>query len=511
MSSGKSGLSWLLFIVMLVVVFFAGLLANSIMERRTEAVIMRKAKVDIANWETRNEVWGEAYPEEFETYKKNDKGDIEDILEENPNVSILFAGYGFAKDYNKPRGHTHAIEDLRNTLRTGGPTDSKPSPMPATCWTCKSPDVPRMMEELAEAGKDGPAEFYKGGKGGGKWDKMGSQIINPIGCGDCHDSETMALKITRPALIDGYKAYTGKDITEATHQEMRSLVCAQCHVEYYFDKNLEGNKKGSPYLVFPWTHGILAEEQEQHLNERGVDGKGHKDWIHAVSKTRMYKVQHPGWELWKLGPHGQRGVSCADCHMPYESRGGMKYSSHHVASPLEYVDKTCQVCHRQPEEELKKSVHDRQDAIAKLSRKAENLLVKAHFETKAAMEQGASDKELINARKLIRESQWRWDFAVASHGASFHAPLQVSGLLGDSIEKSAASRLELSKILAKHGFLGEVVLPDISTKAKAQKVIGLNAEKMKQGKEDFLKNMAPKWDQEAEKRHQSWDKKKGKI
>ena len=272
---------------------------------------------------------------------------------------------------------------------------------------------------------------------------------------------------------------------------------------------MPGQKKGSPYLVFPWKHGITAEDQEKHLNERGADGTGHNDWIHAVSKTRMYKAQHPGWELWQLGPHGKQNVSCADCHMPYESRGGMKYSSHHVTSPLDYIDKTCQVCHRQPEEELKKAVKDRQKSIKKLTAKAEELLVKAHFETKAAMEKGATDAELKNIRTLIRESQWRWDFSVASHGASFHAPLQVSNLLADSIDKAGKARLELSKVLAKHGFFGDVKLPDLSTKAKVQKEIGLNAAKMKEGKENFLKNMVPGWDEEAAKRHKSWDEKKG--
>ncbi len=31
-------------------------------------------------------------------------------------------------------------------------------------------------------------------------------------------------------------------------------------------------------------------------------------------------------------------------------------------------------------------------------------------------------------------------------------------------------------------------------------------DKLNQEKADFLKNMAPKWDEEAKKRHESWDK-----
>ena len=54
---------------------------------------------------------------------------------------------------------------------------------------------------------------------------MGAEIVNPIGCSDCHDPETMNLHISRPALIEAFQRQ-GKDITKATPQEMRSLVCA---------------------------------------------------------------------------------------------------------------------------------------------------------------------------------------------------------------------------------------------------------------------------------------------
>jgi nitrite reductase (cytochrome c-552) len=62
-----------------------------------------------------------------------------------------------------------------------------------------------------------------------------------VTCIDCHDSQTMALRITRPAFIEGIralKAHQGVENydvnTMATRQEMRTFVCAQCHVEYYF-------------------------------------------------------------------------------------------------------------------------------------------------------------------------------------------------------------------------------------------------------------------------------------
>ena len=94
-----------------------------------------------------------------------------------------------------------------------------------------------MMEAL------GVDSFYNN-----KWGAMGAEIVNPIGCSDCHDPETMNLHISRPALIEAFQRQ-GKDITKATPQEMRSLVCAQCHVEYYF-------KGDGKYLTFPLDKGF---------------------------------------------------------------------------------------------------------------------------------------------------------------------------------------------------------------------------------------------------------------
>jgi len=43
-------------------------------------------------------------------------------------------------------------------------------------------------------------------------------------------------------------------------------------------------------------------------------------------------------------------------------------------------------------------------------------------------------------------------------------------------------------------------MPDISTKEKAQKFIGLEMQKLKAAKEEFLKTTTVKWDEDAKKR-----------
>lgn len=492
----KPWLGWLLFLGTMVIVFVLGILASSIMERRAEAVFAYAKQVDHDQFEPRSEVWGKNFPRQYQSYMKTQKSDYEskyngsamiDMLEVDPRLVVLWAGYGFAKDYNQGRGHYYAISDLHNSLRTGAPIDGKSSPMPNTCWTCKSPDVPRLMNELGSA-----AEFYKG-----KWDTKGHEVVNAIGCADCHDSETMNLRISRPALIEAFERM-GKDINQASHQEMRSLVCAQCHVEYYFKKDIPG-KEGVPYLTFPWDNGLSAEAMEEYY-----DNANFKDWTHALSRAPMLKAQHPGWEVYLTGTHASRGVSCADCHMPYISEGGQKYTNHHITSPLENMANSCQVCHRQETGRLMQDVLTRQDAIIENRDKLEELIVHAHVEAKFAWDIGATEKQMEDILMDIRHAQWRWDYAAASHGGSFHAPVETARVIGTGITIAQEARLKLARLLADLGHNEPIPYPDISTKAKAQAYIGLDVETMQKEKDRFVKEVVPEWLKTAQSREKEY-------
>ena len=420
-TSRKSWKNWLLFLLTVIVVFVIGLFASSILERRSETATLQMVK-PIADWEPRNEVWGENYPREYETYRKTLDTDFAskhggsmmiDYLEKYPELVIMWAGYGFSKDYNQGRGHAYAVKDIRNTLRTGG---NKVSPMPATCWSCKSTDVPRVMNE------DGVEAFYKG-----KWIDKGHDIINPIGCQDCHDPKTMNLRITRPALIEALERQ-GNDINSFSRNEMRSLVCAQCHVEYYF-------KGDGKYLTFPWDNGFSADAMEKYFDD--ID---FKDWTHKLSQTPMLKAQHPDYELYKTGIHAKRGVSCADCHMPYKSEGGIKFTDHQIQSPLNNIANSCQVCHRESERDLMQDVYDRQDRVEELRRIAEKTLAAAHLEVKVALDNGATTAQLKEIHTLIRHAQWRWDWVAAANGLGFHAPHEALRVMGTAIEKAERAR-----------------------------------------------------------------------
>lgn len=475
---------WLLFGGSMVVVFILGLLVSSLLERRAEVVsIFNNRKTPMEGIVSENSKFASDFPREYETWKQTadttfksefNSSQAVDVLAQRPNMVILWAGYAFSWDYATPRGHQHAVEDVRRTLRTGAPgvTEGK-EPQPGTCWTCKGPDVPRLMKE------HGVANFYKA-----PWSKWGDQVMNNVGCSDCHDSKTMDLKPARPALYEAWQR-VGKDVNKATHQEMRSLVCAQCHTEYYF-------KGDGEYLTFPQDSGMTVEAMEKYY-----DAMNYKDYTHALSRAPILKAQHPGYEIHQMGIHGQRGVSCADCHMPYMSKGGVKYTDHHIMSPLANIERTCQTCHRQSAETLRQNVYERQRKCNEIRNRVENELATAHIEAKFAWDKGATEAEMKPVLDLLRKSQWRWDFAVASHGAAFHAPQEIMRILSHSLDFANQARLKVAKVLARHGYTADVPMPDISTKAKAQAYIGLDMKQKEADKEKFLNTVVPQWIKKA--------------
>lgn len=481
----KSKKTLFLFIISSVLVFIVGVFVANIMERRGESIARLQIVKPIAEWEPRNEVWGENFPREFESYKQTldttfrskycGSGHI-DLLEDCPESVIMWAGYAFAKDYNQGRGHAYAVNDVRLTLRTGG---IKESTQPATCWSCKTTDFPRMIAKM------GTEEFYKK-----KWFDMGDQMINPIGCQDCHDPKTMNLRITRPALLEALQR-RGVKVSEITHQEMRSLVCAQCHVEYYF-------KGEGKYLTFPWDKGFSADSMEAYYDELGF-----ADWTHKLSKAKMLKAQHPDYELYMTGIHAKRGVACADCHMPYKVEGGVKYTDHHIRSPLSNIANSCQVCHRQSETELIRDVYDRQDRVREVRKIVEQSISKAHLEAEIAWKNGATEKDMEQILKLIRSAQWRWDWVAAANGIGFHSPVEALRVLSTAIERAEKARGLLAVLFTRLGVQVPIELPDVATKEKAQKYIGLDMKALWDDKNELLRTVIPNWERIAKERQGS--------
>jgi nitrite reductase (cytochrome c-552) len=197
--------------------------------------------VEIAEFEPNSELWGLNFPNQYSTMLLTAGNDTRtpfggsldfSKLEEDPRLLSLFAGYGFSKEYNEDRGHEHALYDVQHIARINENS-------PATCYSCKSSNNPKLWNEM---GLDAYGKV--------KFSDMSPHIQYSIGCANCHEANTMRLAVTNPALENALVAQ-GKDWRTFTRQEMRTVVCANCHVEYYFD---EGT-----LLVFPWEKGTTVE------------------------------------------------------------------------------------------------------------------------------------------------------------------------------------------------------------------------------------------------------------
>jgi nitrite reductase (cytochrome c-552) len=280
---------------------------------------------------------------------------------------------------------------------------------------------------------------------------------HPVACIDCHDPDTMQLRVTRPGFLNGIKALAKsndpvphlisierwrkgdrkKDYDvhkDATRQEMRSLVCGQCHVEYYF----KGKEK---MLTYPWHKGLKVQQIESYYDEVGW-----KDWKHPDTGANVLKAQHPEFELWSQGIHARSGVACADCHMPYMRQGAIKISDHHIRSPLLNIARACETCHRYPEEEIKARAEAIQDRTHDLLIRGEEATVALMNAISNARKAGATDEQLKAARALHRKAQWRLDFIAAENSMGFHASQESARILAEAIDYARQGQVEATRL-----------------------------------------------------------------
>lgn len=369
--------------------------------------------VEIAPQEPASVQWGVNFPNQYSTYTQtlinNVKttyggSDRHSKLEEDPRLVTLFAGYGFSIEYNEDRGHANSLTDVRQIKRVNEKT-------PGTCYSCKSSDNPKLWDDM------GMAEYDKT-----PFAEMGKNINNPIGCANCHEAGTMRLIVTNPALEEAL-ASQGKDWRTFTRQEMRTVVCANCHVEYYF----AGEGK---YLTFPWANGTRIENIAQYYADLNF-----KDWEYPEAGTPMIKMQHPEYEFFTANStHYAAGVSCADCHMPYTRDGAAKFSTHDVKSPLLNAETACGQCHTDVTY-VKERVAEIQQQVRSTMDTTEDAIVAAITAIKAAVAKGNANADALNqARTLHREAQLRWDFIAAENSMGFHNPEEALRILADATD-----------------------------------------------------------------------------
>ena len=126
----------------------------------------------------------------------------------------------------------------------------------------------------------------------------------------------------------------------------------------------------------------------------------------------MIKMQHPEYETFIDGPHGAAGVSCADCHMPYQRVDGKKVSSHWMTSPLKDPElRACRQCHADKTADyLRGRVLYTQEKTFRQLLKAQEESVRAHEAVRLAnavpAEQRAAnyDSLMAEAREMAEQA-----------------------------------------------------------------------------------------------------------
>ncbi|MBL8793794.1 MAG: ammonia-forming cytochrome c nitrite reductase subunit c552 [Planctomycetia bacterium] len=408
--------------------------------------------------------WGKNFPRQYDSYKRTAEntarrhGGSEAIskLDDDPRLRRIFAGYPFSVDYRERRGHAFMLEDQDNTERV------KQFKQPGACLHCHASIVPAYR-------KAGSGDLMKGFETvcAMPLKEARALVAHPVACIDCHDPQSMQLRVTRPGFINGIRDFAkhvadelaaGKQAPPAPHltsihqwakhwnqgdrkqeydvnalatrQEMRSFVCGQCHVEYYF----KGPQK---VVTYPWRQGLRVEQIESYY-----DQEQWTDYKHAETGAAILKAQHPEFELWTQGIHARSGVSCADCHMPYQREGAIKVSDHQVRSPLLNIARACQTCHRYPESEILARSEAIQARNQALMDRAENALLELYDTLKTAQEAKVDPQALQAALALQRKAQWRVDFINAENSLGFHAPQEAARVLGEAIDYARQGQIK---------------------------------------------------------------------
>src|SRR6266852_936622 len=426
----------------------------NISERKAEARQISFKVVDLDERSIGPALWAKNFPRQFDGFQRTAELTFTKYggagphpkpiskLEEDPRLVTIFSGYAFAIDYNRRRGHAHMLTDQRVTGRV---TKVKQT---GSCLHCHASNVLAFREVGLKRGAPGSldesltsahgqAQLLEGLEGISKmpYDEANKLVDHAVASGDAPVPHLPSIEKWRKG--DRSRPYDPNQ--DASRQEMRSMACGQCHVEYYCGPKAT--------LFFPWNKGLKVEQIEAYYDQyKFSDGHRFFDWKHPKTGAEVLKAQHPEFETWSQSLHARSGVSCADCHMPYIREGAIKVSDHHVRSPLLNISRSCQTCHRFPEEQLKATVLGIQDRHHALMERAEEALVQLISAVEKARKSGLDEAALAEVFEFQRKAQWRVDFINAENSMGFHAPQEAARVLGESIDYSRQGHVALNNL-----------------------------------------------------------------
>ena len=427
-------------------------LLTNIFEKKQEAAQPNFQVVQLTEKSFDAADWGKNFPAQYEGWKNTTEMQADDKatppagdprafmakskLTEDPRLVTMWQGYAFSVEYNHPRGHAYMLQDQQLVKRV-----LPPFKQPGSCLNCHV-SLPEVLNKINP--NDSAAAWATMNKT--PYAEATKLAEHPVSCIDCHDPQTMALRVVRPAFIKGIaaaKAAQGVqnyDVNKmATNNEMRTFVCAQCHVEYYFTPD------DAKTLTFPWKNGLTVNDELNYYDQIGFS-----DFTNTLTGAKVIKAQHPGFETWSNGIHARNGVTCADCHMPYERQGAVKVSDHQVRSPLwddAQINKSCLTCHHQTEAEMKARVETIQDTWKTQQSKSFDALDQLIRDLAAAKQAGNVDPTWIaNAQQWQRKAQFLQDYTVSENSKGFHAPQYSLSIVNEVLDAARRGQLALKGV-----------------------------------------------------------------
>ncbi len=401
-------------------------------------------------------VWGQNFPVHYDMYKasaeptpagksKYKKGwDTDNVmydkLSEFPFLAYIYQGLGFSIYYFEPRSHYYRVIDVLDA----DPSRYKPG---GVCLTCKTPYAPEL-----EA-KHGLAYYQTPFREALNWIPEKHQKLGDS-CTDCHNPKDASLKISREFTLGKALQTLGVDRNKLTVRDMRSLVCAQCHVTYVIPRDKDMKPTG---IFFPWQGSKVGEISIENIIKVLKSDPSYGEWKQAPTGFKLAFIRHPEYELFTYNSvHYNAGLSCSDCHMNFIKKGSYKVSQHHIMSPLKADMKACLQCHSQTPEWLKNQVIAIQDRTISLINRAgwQVAVTTKLFEiaNKAAEEGKKIDQKIYEkAKDFYLEAIYRLIFVVAENSVGFHNPTEAMRILADSSAFASKAEALLRTALQQAG------------------------------------------------------------
>ncbi|WP_283169787.1 ammonia-forming cytochrome c nitrite reductase subunit c552 [Curtanaerobium respiraculi] len=376
--------------------------------------------------------WESQYPNQVRTWQSNDEnlwlpkdGDVNEIdkLVKYPEIKVLGLGYGYAKFYTEPAGHTYSLFTVTHQGRATAKAKTG-------CIACKS------AEFNYDVAQSGDSEIWSENF----WQYVQKYEDN-ITCANCHDNEDPS--VVKPTRLQWIEAL-GDGIDKATAS---SEACGQCHCDYSMDP-----VTGRPTSPYDSLDGMTPEKALQWYDEHN-----YVDWTYATTGAKMLAVRHSEFE-YNYGPEGGHmgrdlGYDCADCHMAVKTADdGTAYHSHYWGSPLdnqELINTNCSTCHADIKAEVAEKQKKEDAHRHEVGMRAADFI---HNFEDAIAAGTLTDEQVARLQKIQRDSAFYWNSVAAENSKGAHNTALYESTLQKAEELLNEGDMILGKASTVEGF-----------------------------------------------------------